>query len=201
MHSLSTIFVGFGRLFSDRYPNNPLMKIYLMRHTSVLLNGNEHCYGFTDVDVRDTFEEEAAAACARLKGLDPEAIFTSPLQRAAKLAAFCGYPDAIRDDRLKEMNFGDWEGKPWEEILDTTDVEAFFCRYIDEPVPGGESQREQFERVRDFILEKKAAGYRSILIFCHGGVINCARTLVGQCTLESAFASLPPFGSLTELIL
>ena len=120
------------------------MKIYLMRHTSVLLNGNEHCYGFTDVDVRDTFEEEAAAACARLKGLDPEAVFTSPLQRAAKLAAFCGYPDAIRDDRLKEMNFGDWEGKSWEEILDTTDIEAFFRRYIDEPVSGGESQREQF---------------------------------------------------------
>ena len=101
-----------------------------MRHTSVLLNGNEHCYGFTDVDVRDTFEEEAAAACARLKGLDPEAVFTSPLQRAAKLAAFCGYPDAIRDDRLKEMNFGDWEGKPWEEILDTTDIEAFIRRRI-----------------------------------------------------------------------
>lgn len=175
------------------------MKVYLMRHTSVLLNGNEHCYGFTDVDVRDTFEEEAAEAAARLRDLDPEAVYTSPLRRAAKLASFTGYPDAIRDDRLKEMNFGEWEGKPWEEILDTTEIEAFFRRYMDEPVPCGESQREQYERVRDFIMEKKEAGYHSILIFCHGGVINCARTLAGHCTLESAFASLPPFGSLTEL--
>lgn len=175
------------------------MKIYLMRHTSVMLDGNEHCYGFTDVDVRDTFSEEAAAAAERLQGIIPDAVFTSPLQRAKKLAVFCGYPNAIQDNRLKEMNFGDWEAKRWDEILTTTDIKAFFKKNIHSPIPNGESQQQHLDRVKDFLYEKKKEGYRSILVFCHGGVINCAQTIVGHCTLESAFASLPKFGSLTEI--
>ncbi len=175
------------------------MKVYLMRHTSVQWDGNEICYGFTDVDVRDSFETEAAEAKTKLKGKHFDKIYSSPLQRAYKLASYCGYADAEQDDRLKEMNFGDWEGKPWDEILDTTDVVAFFRRYIYEAVPGGEAQSEQLDRLRQFLDEKKAAGFASILIFCHGGIINCARTLAGQCSLETAFATLPGFGSLTEI--
>ena len=48
-------------------------------------------------------------------------------------------------------------------------------------------------------MEKQAAGYQEVLIFCHGGVINCARTLAGLCQLEDAYATIPPFGSVTEL--
>lgn len=175
------------------------MKVYLMRHTTVVWDGAITCYGNTDVDVRESFPEEAEAAKARLAGIKVDRVYSSPLQRASKLADYCGYADAERDDRLREMNFGTWEGKPWSEIIGDEDYHEFFARYLTERTPRGESQEEQLARVQDFILEKKAEGHESILIFCHGGVINCARTLAGLTRLIDAFATIPDFGSLTEL--
>lgn len=175
------------------------MKVYLVRHTSVVWDGSVVCYGASDIDVCDSFEAEAAESYARIKNLQVERVYTSPLQRAAKLASYCGYADAERDDRLKEMDFGHWEGLLWQDIIKDEVTEEFFQRYISNKTPGGESQEDQYERVREFILEKKTEGWQSILIFCHGGVINCARTMAGEVPLNEAFATIPDFGSLTEL--
>ncbi|MBB6275795.1 histidine phosphatase family protein [Porphyromonas circumdentaria] len=176
------------------------MKVSLVRHTSVLLDGNQFCYGATDVDViPENFEREAEGARKAIVQLQPDAVFTSPLQRAVRLASYCGYPEAQRDDRLKEMNFGDWEGRPWTEILTTEDVPDFFSYYINNPTPNGESLKDQLNRVHHFFEEKKREKHKHILLFCHGGVINCARTLVGETTIEKAFASLPGFASHTLL--
>lgn len=175
------------------------MKVYIVRHTSVMLDGNQTCYGATDVDVRPTFEEEARLTKRALQGLSFDGVFSSPLQRARKLAVYCGYPEATLDDRLREMNFGAWEGRPWSELITEVSVEDFFTRYIHEPTPQGESLMMQYDRVADFFREKKEAGYQQILVFCHGGVINCARALAGQLELAEAYAYLPGFGSVTEL--
>lgn len=174
------------------------MKISLIRHTSVLLNGKHICYGATDVDViPENFEREAVQARAAIADITPDGVFTSPLTRAVKIADFCGYSDAIRDDRLREMNFGDWEGKPWCQILTTRDIPAFFSYYIDHRTPNGESLNDQKARVEEFLREKKEQGYKHILLFCHGGVINCARTIVGEVSIDSAFATLPDFATHT----
>ena len=175
------------------------MRVYLVRHTTVVWDGAITCYGNTDIDVRDTFPQEATACQERIKDLVVDRVYTSPLQRAAKLATFCGYASAEQDARLKEMNFGAWEGQPWSEIIKGEDYHSFFSRYLTERTPGGECQNDQFERVKDFILEKKAEGHESILVFCHGGVINCARAMAGEVALIDAFATIPDFGSLTLL--
>lgn len=97
------------------------------------------------------------------------------------------------------MNFGDWEGQPWAEIIKDEPVDQFFARYIEGVPPGGESLMMQYARVRDFFLEKRREGYKQILVFCHGGVINCARAITGEVRLVDAFATLPGFGSVTRL--
>lgn len=84
------------------------MVVYLIRHTSVDVPQGV-CYGQTDVPLNPTFEEEAAQTSARLKGLQFDKVYMSPLTRCVRLATFCGYPDGERDDRIKEINFGDWE--------------------------------------------------------------------------------------------
>lgn len=173
------------------------MKVSLIRHTSVQLDGNYICYGALDVDVNSTFEKEAEGALRSIAELHPDGIFTSPLRRAVKLAIYCGYPDAVQDDRLKELNFGDWEGKPWNEILTTCNIPDFFSYYIEHRTPNGESLNDQMNRVKAFLDEKKAAGFQHILLFCHGGVINCIRSIIGEFTIDKAFASLPGFASHT----
>ena len=82
------------------------MVIYFMRHTAVDVPQGV-CYGQTDVPLKPTFEMEATQTAAHLQGLSFDKVYTSPLTRCVRLATFCGYPDAERDDRLKELNFGD----------------------------------------------------------------------------------------------
>ena len=69
------------------------MEIYLIRHTSVDVPRGT-CYGFTDVPLRPSFRHEAATTRLRLSGQTFDKAYTSPLSRAAKLATFCGHPDA-----------------------------------------------------------------------------------------------------------
>lgn len=176
------------------------MKVHLVRHTSVELDGNYYCYGNMDVAVHESFPIEAAVTKSNLSDIHAEAVFTSPLSRAAMLADFCGYPKATRDARLKEMHFGEWEGRRWDTILPNgSSTGDFFLRYLHEPVPGGESLLAQQSRVENFLHEKKDQGLSSILVFCHGGVINCARASVGEFTLTEAFQYLPNFGSIHTL--
>ena len=53
-----------------------------------------------------------------LTGMNFDRVYTSPLTSRRRLAAYCGYPHAIPDSRLKEMNFGEWEMQAWETIRD-----------------------------------------------------------------------------------
>ena len=89
------------------------MKVYLVRHTSVDVPKGIS-YGQTDVPLKSSFEEEASLTRKNLDGLTFDQVYCSPLSRCTRLAAFCGYPEAIRDARLKELNFGDWEMKSWD---------------------------------------------------------------------------------------
>ena len=77
------------------------MVIYFIRHTSVDVPQGV-CYGQTDVPLKPTFEAEATQTAAHLQGLSFDKVYTSPLTRCVRLATFCGYPDAERDDRLKD---------------------------------------------------------------------------------------------------
>ena len=54
-------------------------------------------------------------------------------------------------------------------------------------------------RVGSFIGRLKAAGLSRVLFFTHGGVIACARTVAGSCSVEQAFAESAPYGGVVTL--
>ncbi len=171
------------------------MEIYFVRHTSVDVPSGI-CYGSTDVDLKSTFSEEAQEVKNRLKGLQFDKIFTSPLSRATKLASFCGYPDATIDIRLTEFNFGDWEMQSYDKLYEEEALFREWCeKYITTKCPNGESLTEQINRVDSFINDLKAIGYTRVCAFCHGGVLAIGRSLAGGITIEDTFKSIPPFGS------
>ena len=93
------------------------MRVTMIRHTSVAVPKGT-CYGWSDVPVADTFEQEAAVTRAKLEGMVFDQVYSSPLTRATKLAAYCGFPSPVLDDRLKEMNMGDWEMQRYDDICD-----------------------------------------------------------------------------------
>ena len=175
------------------------MYLYLIRHTSVGVPMGT-CYGWTDVPVSDRFEEEATACKAQLDGIAFDRVFTSPLSRAKKLAAYCGFSDAIEDPRIKEMNMGDWEMQRFDEINDPQ-LKEYYENYLDSPTRNGESFRDLYRRVAAFLEELKATAGADerIAVFCHGGPIICALVYAGIVPLELGYANIPDYASVTRI--
>ena len=174
------------------------MDVILLRHTTPDVPPGT-CYGQADVPLKDTFEEEAAAAKAALEACGPvDHAFTSPLSRCTRLADFCGYPDAERDPRILEIDFGEWEMKRFDEITDPH-LQDWFADHIHTPVTGGESFIQQYERVSRFLDELRNKPWRRVAVFAHGGVLVAAQVYAGLVTPGDAFAALPPFGGLIRI--
>lgn len=178
------------------------MKITLIRHTAVDVPMGV-CYGQTDVPLKESFEQEAAVTSARLQervATDGafDHVFTSPLSRCTRLATFCGYADAKRDDRLKELNFGTWEMQSFGQIEDPR-LQEWFSDYFNVCATGGESFKMQYARVAAFLDELKQKEYERVAIFAHGGVLICAQIYAGAIQMEEAFSALTPYGGIVEI--
>ena len=165
------------------------MEVILIRHTSVDVPPGV-CYGQTDVPLKPTFEAEAAVTAENLKAYLPfDHVYTSPLTRCVRLATYCGYPDAERDKRIMEINFGDWEMKPFEQNEDPR-LQEWYADYMNVAATGGESFTMQYRRVSQFLDELKKNAYTRVAIFAHGGVLICAQLYAGILKAEEAFDAL-----------
>ena len=139
------------------------MVLHLIRHPQPRVAPGI-CYGQLDIPA-----ENAGAVAASLRPVLPAGlpVWSSPLKRCRELAVQLS-AQAATDERLAEMNFGSWEGRPWDEIpraeLDAwaNDVGAY-------APPGGESPRAVQQRALDFVagLEVPEA-----IIVTHAGVIR-----------------------------
>ena len=180
------------------------MNVYLVRHTSVDVP-RETCYGQSDVPLKPTFPKEAALVKEKLENLFPDkslldAVYSSPLSRCTRLAEFCGYGFAVREPRILELNFGEWEMQNYNEITDPH-LQVWFQDWINVRPTGGESFRDQFNRVSDFLQELKGLGMENVLLFCHGGVLACAKVLSGRMEAKDAFSELDDYGSVIQITL
>ncbi|MDE6452561.1 MAG: histidine phosphatase family protein, partial [Odoribacter sp.] len=72
------------------------MKITLIRHTRVTIPPGI-CYGWSDVDVAPSFETEAGQVKKGILYERFDAVYSSPLSRCRKLAAFCGFHQPVLD--------------------------------------------------------------------------------------------------------
>ena len=176
------------------------MKVTLIRHTKVDVPKGT-CYGWSDVPVAKSFEEEAAVTKQNLMKKQPfDAVFSSPLTRARKLAAYCGYPDPTLDNRLKEMNMGDWEMRLYDDIAkEDPHILAWYEDYMHLEATGGESFPLLYDRVSAFLDWLKTQSYDHVAIFAHGGVLICAGIYGGLFAKANAFENLVAFGGIQEI--
>lgn len=172
------------------------MKIYLIRHTSVDVPQGM-CYGQTDVPLKKTFEEEAEVVKEKLEQIQPGVVFSSPLSRCTRLANYCGFGNAVLDDRIKEMNFGDWETQQWDKI----DMSVWDDDWVNPPAPGGESFVQMYQRVSSFFDELKEQAPDTVFVFTHGGVISCAHVYFEQADINEAFDLMPQYGEIVKFML
>lgn len=172
------------------------MKIVFIRHTSVAVEKGI-CYGQTDVPLADSFPSEAEEVKKNLSDYKIDVAYTSPLSRAHKLAEFCGFPDAIPDKRLMEMDFGDWEMKRYDEITDPR-LQLWYDDFMNVPATGGESAMMQRDRFKSFLNSLDYSEDKTIAIFTHGGILIHALVMLKGLSYSEAFSLNPAYGSVLE---
>jgi len=139
------------------------MILHLIRHPEPVIEPGI-CYGRLDI-----LAKNAEAAAERLRAeLPPDLpVWSSPLRRCRELAELL-HPAPRFDQRLAEMDFGLWEGRPWDSIP-RTELDAWAADIAGYTPPGGESPRDVQRRVLDFINE--LAVPQAVLV-THAGVIR-----------------------------
>ncbi|WP_089707213.1 histidine phosphatase family protein [Vreelandella arcis] len=109
-----------------------------------------------------------------------DAIYASDLDRCQQtlewsLAARPGIPVHL-EPRLRELDFGDYEGKVYDELKDLPHYRAWVDSVGELQIPGGESAAQLRERLEVWLqtLAEKAQqdGYKKVLVVTHGGVIR-----------------------------
>jgi alpha-ribazole phosphatase len=156
--------------------------IYLIRHTTPAIDKGI-CYGQTDLDVTESFLEEAEMILRSLPA-GITAVYSSPLQRCTRLAGylFPALPVLLRPD-LMELHCGSWEMRGWDS-LPKEEVDPWMVDFVNVRVPGGESYIDLYQRVMSCWAEIASGADRdngaadgrpangAIAVVAHGGVIR-----------------------------
>ncbi len=156
------------------------MKLYLVRHGETDWNKERRIQGLADIPLNEFGRSLAKKTAAGLKDIPFAACFSSPLGRAvetAELILLGRSVPVIADERIREMAFGEWEGKccskeGWEL---PEHFQAFFqdpAHY--EPAAGGEHFSEVRERTGEFLTwlcGKKEYEKENVLITTHGAAL------------------------------
>lgn len=149
-----------------------ILPVLISRHPQVE-GASGLCYGRREMTLGAGWEAGAAGLMTLARGIGCAVIHTSPSSRcrivAKMLEDWSGLP-VCSDDRLRELDFGQWEGRAWEDVPRAAledwaaDPEGFYP-------PEGESGRKLQERIQSFWKDLLRAG-QPALILSHGGPLR-----------------------------
>lgn len=153
--------------------------LYIVRHGETEWNKIGRYQGITNVPLNENGIAQAKACGNALKDVHFDRILSSDLSRALVTAETIRGNRQLEiktDERLREINFGDWEKLLFTEIEERWPglIDQMYRRPDIVKVPNGESFQEVQDRawsaVSDFLNENNKD--ETILITCHGGTIR-----------------------------
>ena len=161
--------------------------LHLVRH-GIAVGAEGRCIGHTDLPLAPAGRDALAELAARWPLPRVAHLVSSDLARAREsaqvLAEAWGVP--IREDaRLREMDFGRWDGRTWEE-LERDDADAFaewMAHWEHARTPGGEGFGDVITRVGEWVADAvraaRAEEMGEVVVVAHAGSI---RALLVQVT-------------------
>lgn len=164
------------------------MKLYIIRHGETSWNVQRKLQGASDTDLNENGISLAKETGEAMREIPFDICFTSPLKRArmtAELVLAGRDVPIIEDMRLREISFGEWEGRD-SALLPAGMLDNFFHHTaVYEPPKGGETIPAVCERTRDFFLDiihREELQEKNIMIASHG----CAVRALLQSVYEDA---------------
>lgn len=163
------------------------MELYIVRHGETEWNKEKRLQGSTDIPLSDAGRHLARVSGEALAGTPFDRMFSSPLMRAYETAClFRGTQpvEIIKDDRLRELCFGDYEGKNMSELLaDPDDTFRYFFKqpHLYRAPDNGESLGHLCERAADFmesVILPLQGDCKRVMIVAHGAMNKALMTYV-----------------------
>lgn len=150
------------------------MNLYLIRHGQTKSNSQGRYLGSFEDELSLQGINEIKKSKEFIKAINFNKIFSSERKRAIDSAKILVDKDITYDYRLNERDFGIFENKTYKEICNEYPLEqkAWEENWIDYKIPAGESAREAYERVVEFIKDLEKENYENCLVVTHGGVIK-----------------------------
>ena len=149
--------------------------IYLTRHGETEWNIEKRLQGRGDSPLTKYGIQRAKELRDRIKNIDIDVIYSSPIKRALNTANILRGNkniDIITDDSLMEMCFGDYEGKKIDIIQKENpnwDIKLIMQGNVEICAPNGENLKEVRERISKLMNKIIAENIgKSILIVTHG---------------------------------
>ncbi len=174
-----------------------MITLYITRHGETVWNKQKRMQGWRDSELTETGVRNAGLLGDRLRDVPFDAIYSSPSIRTRSTAELIKGEKDIPinfDEKLKEINMGEWEGKTVSFIEDN-DPEQFHC-FWNTPhlytAQTGENFGDLKNRVLAFltsIQENHTSG--TILVVTHAVVIKTMMSLFKNNPLEKLWD--PPF--------
>lgn len=171
-----------------------MKKLILARHGESEYNAKGIIQGHIDTDLT-----ARGVIQGHLLGMDLkrrfniEKVFSSDLRRAYRTAYIVGdilNIDIVKDYRLREMYFGDWEGKSYDEIFSKNKKDFFnwLKNPLEYPLPSQEDKDKFLGRLSEFLDMVIKSDKNEILIVAHGGSIQGILCLCLDIGLENLWA-------------
>lgn len=166
------------------------MKIYFIRHSETDCNKNHLFYGKMDVPINENGKVQAALLAQHLKNVVFDHVYASDMRRVrqtldivldANHQACIHRPEITYDAQMREIDFGLWEGKTYQEISEQypEDVQTWAQDWEHSCPTGGESFKSFCtERVKNIFFniikdaQDKHLDNGTILIAAHNGVLQ-----------------------------
>lgn len=158
--------------------------VTLLRHGMTDENERSAYISWTDSPLNEKGQKMAEALADLVR--PPDLLFSSSSVRCLETARIL-FPGqtVISIDDLKEMHFGDWEGKTYEELRGLQSYRA----WLDDPFIKGPDGGERFQEFKGRVergwravkAQTMASGAKYAAVVTHGGVI---RTLLSELAPE-----------------
>ena len=158
------------------------MKIYFAAHATTIDNEEEIASGWKDIELSKLGKKQAKEMGEEhFKGIRIDLVCCSDLKRAVDTVkiAFGDTIPVVIDKRLRELNYGDFNGQPKEK------VEGMKVICIEKPFPNGESYNQALDRTDEFYRElKEKHSDKVVLVVGHRATQYGLESLINHRTIE-----------------
>lgn len=151
-------------------------RIAFIRHGMTTGNEEGKYIGKTDLPLSELGSKALFEKYENLKYPPVERVYTSPLKRCRQTASILlPSSPAVDLQQLREMDFGDFENKKADDLMNDPRYEQFIKGGLDNPPPNGESLRQVlsrcYEGLKIIISDMMYQGITNSAVITHSGII------------------------------